>query len=179
MNNKLKPALVGGVALFVLGLLTSICTSLMPPSLGRIAGCCNCLWPIGGGLLAAYLYIKNSQSPVQIGEGAALGALAGVIGGVLNLIIGTPIAYIMSRGVMDQMAAQFEQAGINLPAGLIGFPLLILFGIIGIVLYTILATIGGLIGVPLFEKRKGGAGVPPPPPPNFGGQAGGGFGAGS
>jgi len=32
----------------------------------------------------------------------------------------------------------------------------------------IFASLGGLIGVPIFEKRKGQS-APPPPPQNFGG----------
>jgi hypothetical protein len=32
------------------------------------------------------------------------------------------------------------------------------------VLLVVFAVIGGLIGIPLFEKRKGGGAVPPPPP---------------
>ena len=59
--------------------------------------------------------------------------------------------------------------------------------LIGAVMLVIFATVGGLIGVSVFEKRKdGGAGMPPPPP-SFGGQPGGsytspgagGFGAGA
>jgi hypothetical protein len=47
----------------------------------------------------------------------------------------------------------------------------------------IFSAVGGLLGVALFEKRKGGPGVPPPPPPQAGGPgtygtpgAGGGYG---
>ena len=48
----------------------------------------------------------------------------------------------------------------------------IINGIIWMVLLIIFATIGGLIGVAIFEKRKGAAGVPPPPPPPAGGFGG-------
>jgi len=41
-------------------------------------------------------------------------------------------------------------------------------GFIGALLLIVFATIGGLIGIPLFEKRKGGP-LPPPPPPGPGG----------
>ncbi len=176
MNDKMKPALIGGAILFVLGILTSLSTAVLPQAVAGLVGCCNCLWPIGGGLIATYLYIQNSSRPVQVGEGAVLGALAGVFGGILNLIIGTPIAYLISRDQMAQVAEQFRQAGVGVPEGLIGLPLLIAAGLVGVVMYTVLATIGGLIGVPVFEKRKdGGAGMPPPPPPSFGGQPGSGY----
>jgi hypothetical protein len=32
------------------------------------------------------------------------------------------------------------------------------------IILVVFAVIGGLIGIPLFEKRKGGVAVPPPPP---------------
>jgi hypothetical protein len=40
----------------------------------------------------------------------------------------------------------------------------IIQGLIGAVLLVVFAIIGGLIGIPLFEKRKGGGAMPPPPP---------------
>ncbi len=43
-------------------------------------------------------------------------------------------------------------------------------GLILAVCLVIFATIGGLIGIPIFEKRKGG--VMPPPPPAPGGAPG-------
>jgi hypothetical protein len=42
-------------------------------------------------------------------------------------------------------------------------------GLIRVVLLVVFAVIGGLIGIPIFEKRKGGGPVPPPPPPPPGG----------
>jgi hypothetical protein len=83
--NKLKPALLGGL---VVGLLSSI------PFLNY----CCCIWGIGGGLLAVFLYIKDSPTPVRPGDGAVLGAMAGVIGALLYLVIGIPIAYFVSGG---------------------------------------------------------------------------------
>ena len=86
MNNKVKPALIGGV---VLGLLSVI------PFVSAVNVCC-CLWAILGGMLATYLYVKNSPTPANAGDGAVLGALAGLIGGVMVL----PIMIFMP-GLMD------------------------------------------------------------------------------
>jgi hypothetical protein len=62
-----------------------------------------------------------------------------------------------------------------------GVVLLLVVGIVGFVIFVILATIGGVIGVPLFEKRKGPIDTPPSPQ-DFGGGAapgpGGSYGAG-
>lgn len=145
--NKLKPALLGGL---VVGLLSSI----------PFINYCCCIWAIGGGMLACMLYMKESPTPVAAGEGAMLGALAGVIGAVIYLIVGIPIAYFLSAAQMDEALRQLRQANIEIPAA--GPLLFIVSGLIGGLILLVLSVIGGLIAVPIFEKRKG---LPPPPPP--------------
>jgi len=85
MNTKLKPALIGGV---VLGLLSVI------PFVSAANVCC-CLWAILGGMLATYLYVKNSPTPATAADGAVLGGIAGLVGAVISVILGIPIAMAM------------------------------------------------------------------------------------
>jgi hypothetical protein len=161
MNNKVKPALIGGV---LLGLLSVI------PFVNALNVCC-CLWAILGGMLASYLYVKNSPTPANAGDGAIVGAIAGAIGAVISFILGLPINYAMGptmRNLMlsllenvdrqqaEMMRRQMEMTGESI-AGLI------VNGLILAVLLFFFSVIGGLIGVAIFEKRKGGP-VPPPPP---------------
>lgn len=170
MTNKLRPALIGGGALGLLLVLTVIIASI--PVI-RFVGCCNCLWPIGAGLIATMLYVKGSPIPATAMDGATVGALSGVIGGLIYMIIGLPISFFVNgTAAMD---AQVRQLSPDFP--LSGAVLLILGGIVGFMIFIVLATIGGLIGVPLFEKRKGNIN-PPPAPPNVGGPPPGTFGAG-
>ena len=165
MNNKVKPALIGGV---LLGLLSVI------PFVNALNVCC-CLWAILGGMLASYLYVKNSPVPASAGDGAIVGALAGIIGAVISIILGIPINYAMGptmRNMMlgllenvdrqqaEMMRRQFELAGESI-AGLIVNALILA------VLLFFFSVIGGLIGAAIFEKRKGGP--TPPPPPSTGG----------
>jgi hypothetical protein len=163
MNNKLKPAVIGGV---VLGLLSVI------PFVNWANLCC-CLWAILGGALASYLYIKNSPVPATPGDGAILGAMAGLVGAVISVVIGIPVSILMS-GVMigivvrlmesvnpsqaEMMRTQIE-AGQTVAGAIVN-------GLILAVLLVIFSTLGGLIGIPIFEKRK--RDVMPPPPQNFG-----------
>lgn len=149
MNNKLKPALLGGL---VVGLLSAI----------PFINYCCCIWAIGGGLLAGFLYIKNSPMPVPTGDGAIVGALAGVVGGLLYLVVGLPIALLFGAAEME---AQFRRSGIQMPFS--GTLLLVFGALFGAVCLLVLATLGGLLSIPIFEKRKGD--VPPPPPPVTGG----------
>ena len=148
MNNKLKPALLGGL---IVGLLSAI----------PILNYCCCIWAIAGGGLAGFLYIKNSPTPVPTGDGAIVGALAGVVGGLIYLVIGLPIALVFGAAEME---AQFRRSGIQMP--LSGTMLLVVGAFIAALGLLVLATLGGLLSIPIFEKRKAGG---PPPPPATGG----------
>ncbi len=168
--SKLKPAIICGGALGVLLVLTALIAGVT--KVGFI-GCCNCLWPIAGGLLATLLYIRGSQIPATVSDGAVVGLLAGLIGGLIYLVVGLPIQYFVSG--VAAVEAQIRQINPNFP--LSGIALMIIGGIIGFICFIVLSIIGGLIAVPIFEKRKGGD-VPPTAPQGFGGgQPGGGFAA--
>jgi hypothetical protein len=169
MNNKLKPALIGGV---VVGLLSVI------PFVSALNICC-CLWAILGGMLATYLYVKNSPTPATAADGAVLGALAGLVGAVISIILGIPISIAMGPTMRNMVLGMIErvdprQAEIlrmqfEATGSAIG-PVIINALILAALLF-VFSIIGGLLGVPIFEKRKGGP--PPPPPFNAGGAPGG------
>jgi len=149
MTNKLKPALLGGLVTGILSVIPFVST-------------CCCIWAILGGMLACFLYIKNSAVPVSTGDGAVIGIMSGVFGSLIYLIIGLPIALIFG---VAQMEEGFRRAGVAVP--LTGVALALLGVLIVVVMLLIFSTVGGLIGVPIFEKRKGTQ--PPPPPQNFAG----------
>ena len=172
MNNKLKPALIGGVVLGVLSVIPFV----------SAANVCCCLWAILGGMLATNLYVKNSPTRVSAGDGAILGAIAGAVGAVIYLIVGIPIALAMGPTMrnaivslmrnVDPQQAQILQRQFEASGNAIG-PLIIQALVIALLL-VVFAVLGGLLGVPIFEKRKVG---PPPPPPFTAGGAppGGGY----
>jgi uncharacterized protein YneF (UPF0154 family) len=142
--NKFKPALLGGL---IVGLLSAI----------PILNYCCCVWAIGGGGLASYLYIKSSPTRVNTGDGAMLGGLAGLIGAVLYLIVGVPISYFVGAAQMEEAMARMN---VELP--FTGFLLFLGVGLLIGLFLLVLSVIGGLIAVPVFEKRTD---APPPPPP--------------
>lgn len=163
MDNKFKPALIGGLVTGILSVIPFV----------SAANICCCLWAIVGGMIASYLYVKNSAAPANAGDGAVLGAITGLVGAVISIVIGIPIALVMGptmRNLIlqlmenadpqqaDIMRRQFEASGDAIGP-------LIIQSLIGGVLLFVFAIIGGLIGVLIFEKRKGGA--PPPPPMNI------------
>ena len=159
MGDKLVPALIGGA---ILGVLSAI----------PFVNYCCCIWSIGGGVLAVMMYVKKSPTKVSMGEGAMLGAMTGVIGGIIYFVLGSVISLLVGAAAME---AAMKQAGVEMP--LSGMALIIVGALIGAVCLAVLATLGGVLGIPLFEKRKDGD--VPPPPPAFGGQQGGGGFAGS
>lgn len=164
MGNKLKPAIIGGV---VVGLLSAI------PFINWVNFCC-CLWAILGGIVGSYVYVKNSPVPARAGDGAVVGLLTGVIGAAIFIVVGIPLSIVLGSVVAgvfggliesidpsqaDQMRRQMEAAQTIVGA--------IVNGLITAVLLVIFSTIGGLLGIPLFERRK--VAPAPPPPQNYGG----------
>ena len=174
MNNKMKPALIGGI---VVGLLSAI------PFVNILNVCC-CLWAILGGALASYLYIKASPEPVKAGDGAVLGLLAGVVGAVIYIIIGIPLGILMGATMMSMLSKlvqnvnpqQAEMMREQMQAGQ-SYAVQIGRGLFSAFLLLIFSTLGGLLGIPIFEKRKGGPPVPPPPQGFAGGSTPGPYGS--
>ena len=180
-ERMLKPALIGGV---LLGVLSSL------PIL-NLFNCICCAWVVGGGFLAAYLYVKECPSPVSMGGGVAIGLFAGIIGAIVSALFSIPLNYLMHSGGMDiaeQIRMALEQVP-NLPPetreaieslsnrgdmGVLYFLFALFFTL---VIYCLFAMLGGAIGVAVFEKRKPGTvptdhnsysppgNLPPPPPP--------------
>ncbi len=146
MNNKLKPALLGGL---IVGVLSAI----------PIINYCCCIWTLGGGVLAAFLYVKSSPTPVKMGDGAMVGGLAGVVGGIIYFVLSLPINIFFGMAAMQE---QLYRSGVRLPFS--GIVLVILTSIVGAIILAVLTALGGIIGVAIFEKRKDGS---VPPPQNF------------
>jgi len=148
MGNKLKPALIGGL---IVGILSAACSQI--PFLGL----CCCLWSLGGGAVAGLMYIKGSPTRVAVGDGAMVGGLAGVVGALLYLIIVIPISLLIGSAAIQ---SQLANTGVQMPFS--GTLLLIIAAIVTAVILVILSTLGGILSVPIFEKRKDS--LPPSPP---------------
>lgn len=161
MNNKLKPAVIGGIVLGILSVIPFV----------NWANICCCLWALVGGALATYLYVKNSPVPATAGDGAILGVMAGLVGSVIVVIIGIPVSLAMSAimsGIvsgfvegMDPSQRDMVRTSLEGGATLAGAIVNALMLAVGLIIFS---TLGGLLGIPIFEKRKGAV---PPPPQNF------------
>jgi hypothetical protein len=144
---------------FVLAILGGLVMAL--PSLIPLVQWICCVWAAAGGLLAAGLYIKKSPTKVEMGEGALLGAITGGVGGLINLVAGLPIAYAL-YGPQGPYASRDGSLGAVAIVGVFGTLMLVVFSVLG-----------GLLAVPIFEKRRMALPTaPPPPPPSYGGGTG-------
>ena len=139
MAEKSKSAVTAGIILGILFLIAALIQ--------------NAWWipivlPLLCGALAVYL--ASRKAPVAVGEGAKFGAVAGIIGGLILVVIGAPLVYFVVRSLTD-IEAQMRQSGLNLPGGGLGF--LIVYTLIYAGIGVVLASIGGLIAAPIFGKR--------------------------
>jgi len=160
-QSLLRPALIGGV---LLGIFSSL------PFVG-LFNCVCCAWVIGGGMLAAHLYVKDSPVPVTLGRGVTLGLATGVVGTLASALFEVPLYLLMNKSGVN-MLEQAQERISKLP----GIPaetrelfqkmsnqpdvvaMIFAFGLVFmLVLYCLFAVLGSTIGVALFEKRKTGA----------------------
>src|SRR5262249_51711769 len=147
-----------------------------------------------GGAVAAKMVIDRTQRPIKSGEGAQIGAMAGVIAAGIYFIINLALI-IFSIGLRFQqklfnriadmsddpqfreMIQRIVEANANQTPGqrlLASVPVLIGIAVV----FVGFSLLGGLLGVVLFEKRRGQPpkyppGSPPNYPPNYPPQPGG------
>jgi hypothetical protein len=163
-----QPALIGGLIVGVLSILPVL----------QAANICCCLWALGGGAVAVKLYINRSPAPVTWVEAAKVAALAGVLGAIIRIFLGTPLdlatfpAQIVAmekfaEGMADPMRQQWlEVLGQlrQLPSGQLVVRFLLPVSLFWAVILFVFTELGGLLGVLLFEKRRG---ARPPAPGGF------------
>jgi hypothetical protein len=159
---KTQPALLGGVAIGVLSALPVI----------NIANCC-CAWILFGGALAAYLMQANHPEPIQIGDGAIVGLMAGAFGAFVWLVVSVPVnlamapfqSQMMQRMMRDasEMSPELRGWFESMSSGpVIGIGLIFGFFVM-LVVSTTFGMLGGLFGALLFKKKTPPV-IPPPIP---------------
>ena len=147
-TSKLQPALIGGL---VTGVLSAL------PFIGAFNACC-CLWIVTGGVTAAYLLQDREPNSIQVGDGALVGLMAGVIGAFVYLILSIPITLLMApmmsafterivnEGNLPPEVREMLTSGIGTAAGIVlGFFAYLAAGIV-------FSTLGGILGTLIFRK---------------------------
>jgi hypothetical protein len=159
---KLQPAILGGVTIGVLSALPVI----------NLANCC-CAWILFGGALAAYLMQQNHPYPIEAGDGAVVGLLAGVIGAFVWVIASVPVSAVLAPLQSDMAGRIIRDAGDMAPemraifenmagAPAIGLGLILGFFVM-LCVSSVFGMLGGLFGALMFRKSQPPV-VPPPIP---------------
>lgn len=163
----IRSATLGGVFIGVLSALPFV----------SAGNCCCCLWIVSGGALAAYLEVQQKNRTLTAGEGAAVGALSGVIGAFIWI----PITVLVTMVMGPMQRALFEEIARNaqdMPADARdifknlgsspGGPGYIFLFLLQLFAGTVFAAIGGVLSAAYFKKdvppALGGEWVPPLPP---------------
>jgi len=163
----IRSAALGGLFIGVLSAL---------PILGA-ANCCCCLWIVSGGALASFLEQQQKNRTLTPGEGAAVGAFAGMIGALVWLIA-TVVLQAVLEPLQRALVGQFVRSARDFPPETLewlrrlsepGSPWTYAFWfLVQLFVGSFMASLGGLLGAMYFKKEVppalGGSWVPPLPP---------------
>ncbi len=157
MNDRLQPALWGGVFIGVLSALPLV----------NVGNCCCCLWVLVGGALAAYLRQQNSPYQITAAEGALVGLMAGVIGAIVASVVGIPFQMMagdMQQQMMERVLSENPEITPEMRMWIERLMATSGLWIVGLLVSlctdAVFGVLGGLLGVAIFKKN-----LPPPPPP--------------
>lgn len=164
--DRKQPAIIGGIIVGVLSVIPLV----------NLGNTCCCLYALIGGAVAAKLLIDRSPQPVKAGDGATIGLMAGAIGGAIYIVIGLPLGLMankLSIGIFESLSNMVNDPNFQNTMGRVieqmrnqSLAERLAAGVVSAIIFAVLlagfTTLGGLLGVALFEKRKDN--VPPPPP---------------
>jgi hypothetical protein len=160
---KVQPALLGGVTIGVLSALPFV----------MVGNCCCCAWILLGGGLSSYLMQQNHPEPIDVGDGAVVGLMAGAFGAVVWLVVSASINTFMAP-MQSGLVQQVLRDSTNLPpamrdilesaqsAPVVGLGMVFSF-LVMLTVTTMFGMLGGIFGALLFRKNQQPV-VPPPIP---------------
>jgi hypothetical protein len=140
---------------------------------------CCCLWVVSGGAIAAYLLQQNQAMPIEPGDGALVGLLAGLTGAFVQFLVAIPISILVAPMERAMLQRVIEMAGTMPPEmrdaidrysnadAQLGVAMVILKHVVSLMVWlfvgAIFSTLGGLLGAMMFRKQMppGTIDVPP------------------
>lgn len=140
-------ALIAGAIIGVLGNLPVL----------NLINCICCIWVWAGGILAVFLYhrFQNGGQGLSATQGAGLGAVAGIIGALIGVVVYALTSFI-SMPLFNNLAQTLQIEG-ELPfqsGGVWGaLASALIFLLVDAVLYPVFGAIGGLIAASVFWKQ--------------------------
>ncbi|MFL7891209.1 MAG: hypothetical protein ACK2UM_16545 [Anaerolineales bacterium] len=140
IKNLIISSLIGGIVIAALANIPVI----------NVINCLLCIGYWAGAMLAVWLY-RRFEGSLTLGQGVAVGALAGVWSGLINFIVGLVGAASIAT-VLSTVEQVLPADTVNLDSDLIG-RIAFLANIFGIFLNIFLGTLGGLIGGAIFKTK--------------------------
>lgn len=147
-TKRLKPAVIGGLIVAVLSLVPYV-------SIGFI------LWALLGGAIAAKLLVNKSPTRLTAKDGARIGIFAGLIGGGIYLLVAAPMTAFQLSNILDslinapqstpQTRALFQSVQQSTMLKILVASVTVF--VVSLIMAG-LTTLGGILGVAIFEKRK-------------------------
>jgi len=144
------PALIGGA---VAGVLSGL----------PFLNCLCCCWIIGGAALASFLLAKDSPVSLTSGDGAVVGALAGITAAVISALIELPfrgISMAFMRRMVERMSEFSDQmpsgweSWLNRSSGGLTLAMFLMSLFFSAAVFAALGALGGVIGASLFGKKN-------------------------
>lgn len=149
--DKLRPALLGGLFIGVVSAIPVI----------NIINCFCCAGVIGGGILAVQLYNKSlGPLELQYSEGVIIGLMTGASGALISTIIESVIGQNIGEAVNRLLEAypdippELENILLQVQDTQGDLFFIILGLVFALIIYSVFAILGGIIGVSLFKKNK-------------------------
>jgi hypothetical protein len=140
VKNLIISSLIGGIVIAALANIPVI----------NFINCLLCIGYWAGAILAVWLY-KRFEGTLTLGQGVAVGALAGVWSGLINFIVGL-IGVASLASAITALEGILPPETFDLQGDFVG-RMAILVNVVGIFLNIFLGTLGGLIGGAIFQTK--------------------------
>ena len=170
-TSKMRAAAMGGLALGAASAVPVV----------NFLNCACCSLVLLGGVLSAYLYLRNLPPSAEPpwGDVAIVGLFAGLIGAAVTAVLSLPFAFFgMGAGMYEAMQETFAEADLPEPfrnmiatagSGTLALGMIGVSFLLNLFVYALFSTLGALLGAALFGRRTPTAPAtpyaPPPPPP--------------
>lgn len=160
---KVQPALLGGVTIGVLSALPFV----------MVGNCCCCAWVLFGGALSSYLMQQNHDAPIEFGDGALVGLMAGAFGSIVWLVL-SPVVNTFMAPFQSDLVERVLRNSADVPPAIrdilenaqtapaFGLALVFTFFVM-LTVMTTFGMLGGIFGALLFRKNQPPV-IPPPIP---------------